>query len=96
MNGTVKSAARHAVYAAIDDERAYQDTIWNDHTTTSGGLHSFEEWITYMEDYLAEAKHILSRKCKQDADQTAAHIMRKVTAMGVACMEQHGAPWRVR
>lgn len=48
-----------------------------------------------MEDYLAEAKHILSRNSKQVADPQAANIMRKVTAMGVACMEQLGAPVRI-
>jgi hypothetical protein len=85
---------RSEVYAAIDSERRYQDSRWNEHTTTSAGKHSFEEWIVYMEDYLAEVKHILSREVAQTAQPKAAHIMRKVTTMGVACMEQLGAPHR--
>lgn len=82
------------VFAAVDGERDYQEARWNPETTESKGIHSFSEWITYMEDYLAEAKHILSREAKQTAEPKAAHIMRKVVAMGVASMEQLGAPER--
>lgn len=87
-------AAREEVYAALDSERAYQENRWNASTTTSEGKHSFSEWIAYMEDYLAEAKHILARTAKQKAYPDVAHIIRKVTAMGVAAMEEHGAPRR--
>ena len=87
-------AIREDVYAAIDSERAYQETRWNSSTTTSHGQHSYEEWFTYIEDYIAEAKHILSRGSAQDVDLPVAHILRKVTAMGVAAMEQRGAPRR--
>lgn len=84
-------AERDEVYSALDGERRYQNK-WV--SSTSKDEHSFSEWIAYMEDYLAEAKHILARKMKQDADPEVAHIMRKVTAMGVAAMEQLGAPKR--
>jgi hypothetical protein len=87
----MSKATRKEVYAAIDSERTYQDLKWTPKTTTSDGQHSIEEWIVYMEDYLKEAKHILSRHPKQEADHEAIQIMRKVTAMGVAAMEQHGA-----
>jgi hypothetical protein len=80
---------RQDVYKLIDGERDYQDTRWTSETTTSGGIHSVEEWIVFMEDYLTEAKHILSRKSKQDADPQAMEIIRKVVAMGVCAMEQH-------
>jgi hypothetical protein len=52
-------------------------------------VHTPEEWIVYMEDYLAEAKHILSRYEAPGCYQTAMEIIRKVTAMGVAAMEQN-------
>ena len=84
-------ATREQVYLAIDTERDYQDQKWTPETTTSNGQHSFEEWFMYIEDYVNEAKHILSRKAKQEADQEAAHIMRKVAAIAVAAMEQNGA-----
>jgi hypothetical protein len=85
---------RKAVYDAIDGERAYQDARWTPETTSSGGQHSLEEWIVYMEDYLAEAKHFLSRESWNTGYPKALNTMRKVTAMGVAAMEQHGAPQR--
>lgn len=84
---------RNEVYAALDSERDYQESRWNPSTTTSEGKHSFEEWFT-LEDYIAEAKHLLSRGAQQDTHAAAAATMRKVTAMGVAAMEQHGAPQR--
>ena len=84
-------ATREEVYIALDGERAYQRK-WE--KSESEGKHSFEEWFTYMEDYIDEAQHILSREMKQDADLRVQNIMRKVTALGVAAMEQLGAPRR--
>ena len=87
-------ATRQEVYEAIDSERNYQNSKWNPQTTTSNGRHSLEEWCVYIEDYVNEAKHILSRLPKQEADIQAIHIMRKVAAMAVCAMEQHGSPRR--
>lgn len=83
---------RSEVYAAIDTERDYQK-MWET-KSTSKGLHSFSEWLAYMEDYIDEAQHLLARGAQQDTYNQVAHIMRKVVAMGVAAMEQHGAPSR--
>lgn len=85
---------REEVYKVIDSERDYQNRKWNPSTTTSNGRHSWEEWYMYIEDYVSEAKHLLSRLPKQDADAKAAEIMRKVAAMAVSSMEQLGAPPR--
>lgn len=79
---------REKVYFLIDGERAYQNERWNEGTTASGGIHKPEEWVMYMEDYLNEAKHILSRENVQSSYPKAMEIIRKVTAMGVAAMEQ--------
>ena len=87
-------ATRQEVYAVIDGERKYQDSRWTPETTTSDGKHSLEEWFVYIEDYTKEAKHILSRQPKQTADVLALDVMRKVAAMTVCAMEQHGAPPR--
>ena len=43
----------------------------------------------FIEDYVNEAKHILSRESKQVADSKGMDIMRKVAAMAVCAMEQH-------
>ena len=90
----MNSMTRAEVYKWVDGERDYQDSRWNLQTTESHGVHSYEEWIMYMEDYLAEAKHALSREARQDTNFKVGNIIRKVTAMGVACMEQNGAPSR--
>lgn len=82
------------VFKSIESERNYQDARWNPETTTSEGIHSLEEWIMYIEDYLSEAKHIISRSARQESDEKVLHIIRKVAGMAVCAMEQHGAPPR--
>lgn len=82
--------SRKGVYQAINTERDYQDSIWNAETTASNGQHSPEEWFMYIEDYVNEAKHILSRKNVNEAYPEAMNIMRKVAGMAVAAMEQNG------
>jgi len=80
---------REDVYKLIDSERDYQNKRWKEDTMPSGThVHTPEEWIVYMEDYLAEAKHILSRNEAPECYKPAMEIIRKVTAMGVAAMEQ--------
>lgn len=85
---------RKDVYAAIDTERDYQDRKWNPGTTSTGGQHSVTEFLVYMRDYVDEALHHVSRNPDPGASAVALDGIRKVTALGVACMEQHGAPRR--
>ena len=86
---------RKEVYKLIDGERDYQDKKWNKSPTLSEGHHyTPEEWITYMEDYLNEAKHILSREPHTIAYNKAMSCIRKVTALGVAAMEHIKTPKR--
>lgn len=79
---------RSEVYKLIDGEREYQNSKWNAETTASNGIHSPEEWFMYIEDYVNEAKHCLSRKSVKDGYPEAMNIMRKVAAMAVCAMEQ--------
>ena len=79
---------REDVYKLIDGEREYQMSKWTPQSATRAGIHTPEEWIVYMEDYLAEAKHILAREGMPECEQKAMQIIRKVTAMGVCAMEQ--------
>ena len=86
---------RMQVYDLIDGERDYQQTKWNENVSTSQGVHkTWEEWITYMQDYLDEAKKVLTYTPQPLADFRAACSIRKVVALGVAGMEQLGAPSR--
>lgn len=86
---------RSEVYKLIDGEREYQNTKWVYDKTSSGThVHTPEEWILYMEDYLNEAKHILARNASPACYPLAMEIIRKVTAMGVVAMEQNETPAR--
>lgn len=85
-----KNMERKKVYEAIDTEREYQNERWNSETTSSGGVHSPEEWFMYIEDYVNEAKHILSRENVQTGHPKSMEIMRKVAGMSVCAMEQLG------
>lgn len=86
--------SRADVYAALDSERNYQASRWNETTTTSKGHHSYSEWLAYMDYYIGLAKKELATRARQEAYPDVSHIMRKITAMGVAAMEDHGAPVR--
>lgn len=89
---------RQAVYAALDSERAYQERRAQEAGTLPGAVrpHSVEEFVLYMDDYMTELKRQLSRTWTADrsAPPEALATLRKVTALGVAAMEQHGAPLR--
>ena len=86
---------RQQVFDLINGEREYQNSRWNENTTASKGIHSPEEWFMYIEDYVNEAKHILSRENVQSAYPKAMAIMRKVASMAVCAMEQIETPVRV-
>jgi len=81
---------RQQVYELIDGEREYQDKRWK---VENGArvLHSPEEWLVYIEDYLNEAKHICSREEYGVCEAKAMNIMRKIAAMAVCAMEQNGS-----
>jgi hypothetical protein len=96
MEGQMKST-RQEVYAALDGERAYQDSLWS---PENGGniLESRrpEEWLIYMDVYLRKAQDAITSDIDSIAIPNTMHIIRKIGAMCVAAMEQNGAPPRAR
>lgn len=91
------AATRQMVYDALDSERDYQDSRWHVGTTPSAGQHETGAFILYMEEYLARARELSSTMADGDTNENgeeALDFVRKVTALGVACMEQNGAPKR--
>lgn len=91
--------SRKQVYAAIDEERDYQDSIWNESTTPTKGIHETAAFILYMDEYLTRAKRLSSMLPQGEVDsfgEKDLDFVRKVTALGVACMEQNGAPQRIK
>ena len=88
------NVTREEVYAAIDTEREFQEMLWDNRSAEGNNPSS---WILWMEDYLQEARHIASRGSEAPGTKGRKMIMdaiRKVTTMGVACMEVNGAPKR--
>lgn len=78
---------RENVYKCIDGEREYQNKLnWNhkDHP-------SLEAEILLMEEYLLKARQ---QWTNSDDDTLALDIIRKITGMGVRCLENHGCPER--
>ena len=98
MDGNVEKSkfkvSREEVYGVIDGERAYQELRWSPATTPTGGVRSVTEFLVYMKDYLDEAMNQVTRIADPQASALALHTIRKIAAMGVACMEQNGAPRR--
>lgn len=84
------SLTRQEVYEVIDGERDYQDIRW-----TGTGDHTVAEYILYMEYYLVEARRLISTQDDPKASRDALDVLRKVTALGVVCMEENGAVKRV-
>lgn len=89
-------ATRTQVYAALDSERDYQDgKIIGVYGSLPGPVKTLESYAVYIDDYTRQLKSQLSRiwgpACYIDALDT----LRKITALGVAAMEAHGAPPRI-
>lgn len=83
---------REEVYAAIDGERDYQNSVWGlEHDLK---LRRPEEWLVYLKVYLDKAFVEMTGSVDEVAIPKTMHIIRKITAMGVAAMEQLGAPQR--
>ena len=82
---------REEVYKLIDGERAYQDKRWNRDTTSSEGIHTPQEWLTYIVDYAQEALHIGAREPDNICKLKQMDIVRKIGGMAVAAMEQNGS-----
>ena len=81
---------REDVYKLIDGERKYQNK-WDvlrakKGLPTKDEYATVESWILWMEDYLVRARTAATN----DVDKTEAlEQIRKVTALGIACMENN-------
>lgn len=73
---------REKVYNKIDDERKYQNRLeW--HTKKQDDEHSVADWIIFMEYKLNKAKNAIYQLDEKEAIKQ----IKKVTAIGVACLE---------
>lgn len=81
---------RNEVYAAIDSERAYQESKWGGHR------HEAESWCLFIEHYAHLARTKASTTDFTEVPNLIAYLddLRKIATLAVAAMEQHGAPRR--
>lgn len=85
---------RSDVYKYLDTEREYQDLRWGSQKNGNDipdEEKPIPEWINYMEYHLMKAKE-MTRSFDYKA---ALNEVRKVTALGVRCMELYGCPERI-
>ena len=70
------------VFDIIDGERDYQDVKWGkDHS------HDVAAFVVFMREY---HNQVVRRASKENGWSGALDELRKVAALGVACMEKHG------
>lgn len=78
---------RQEVYQLIDGERDYQESRWerprHNHTAT--------EYLVYINHYIQQA---FARVSTEDGEEGALESLRKIAAIAVSAMEEHGAPAR--
>jgi len=84
---------RHEVYQAIDTERDYQDARWpQDNTPGVPNPLTIGEFVLLLSEYVDLAKSEWAQEKKPELKTVK--IVRKIAAIAVNCMEQHGAPKR--
>jgi hypothetical protein len=86
---------RQEVYALINGERAYQDSLGADRKRDVGPTITLTqaEFFTLMHVYLAKAETAWTNNPGEYVEDAQAHV-RKIAAMCVQSMEKYGAPPR--
>lgn len=84
--------SRSEVYKVLDGERDYQDM--RKVRDQGQEFHTIEEFLLYMKVYLDETISISAHTWGPEAKPKTLDFVRKVTALGVACMEQNGVVYR--
>ena len=72
------------VLDAVHEERVFQNRKWG---TVGDHPHEVGGWLTIMRKLLSDAEEAWS---SNKGDIGALDEIRKVVAVGIACMEQHG------
>lgn len=78
---------RDKVFLAVSKERDYQDKRYPE------DKHSLVEFATLIERYVEEVKDDFTHR-SQIRSEDACACMRKIAALAVAAMEQHGVNFR--
>ena len=88
-----RSFSRRAAYLAIDNERDYQDRVWEsqDDPGHANNL-TIGEFVLLMEEYVLKARAEWTVEPKEPKPETRTlHTIRNIAGIAVNCMEQHGS-----
>lgn len=86
---------RRFAYRAIDTERDYQDDKINELELSINPTGEWSRTVDEFSIYIAGITNELVKECSHFGDtRMKLELMRKIAALCVACMEQHGAPIR--
>lgn len=87
---------RSSVYAAIDAEREYQDQAWpeNAGTVENQRERTVAEELLMIEEYVAKARTAWTNAPRNVEADVTTNVLRKIAAIAVRAMENHGAPGR--
>ena len=83
---------RKEVYKAVDSEREFQDSFVLPERQYYQ-THTLGEFILMLNQYAAQAQEKWTHHKDTEVPESL-HEVRKVAALAVRCMEQHGAPKR--
>lgn len=78
---------RHDVFARIQEERRYQDTLNNE-------VLSVGEELELLQNYMRTAQDAYGDTFGDTHEEPTMHELRKIAAIALRCMEHHGAPER--
>jgi len=87
---------RAEVYKAIDSERDFQDNFVMPERRYYR-THTLGEFVLMLNQYAAQAQEKWTHHTDEDSPDDfppSLHEVRKIAALAVRCMEQHGAPHR--
>lgn len=82
---------RKDVYIAIDSERDYQQKRWGGNPHRQADDRTIDEYACYIQRY---ANVLIEVATTAETDVEKLHVVRKIAALCVACMERNGAPHR--
>jgi hypothetical protein len=77
---------RQEVLNCINDEREYQERKF----PMVEHLHELPTYLMYIKHYLNKAEFVLCNNGCKNSQEQALSQLRKIAALGVAAMEQHG------
>lgn len=72
-------------------ERDYQNKKWGE---IDQHPHPLEAWVMYIDQYVGEAKKALTYATDETLRNEAKAAIRKIGALALAAIENHGAPPR--